>query len=373
MGLDDEVFSQTERGWRYSEHTICINCVGDTFLADRIQASAVPDTRCTYCDSVPAATVDVATECLMFAIESYFEKAEGTLAISNTLDEKHLFDAHDVVDYFAIELKSPALIDEICSLLPESTWVERSYFGDQPDQIFLASWRRFSHEVKFVQRYTFWTDEESHQRSEFPVAEVLERIGKLVHSCGMARRIEAGAEWHRARWSPDETFSTAGELGTVPATQARQANRMTPPGIAHFYGSSDAATAVDESRPPETSAKFVSVGSFQPNRDLLVIDLTELPTIPSAFDTDQRERHFELMFLEEFSKDLSSVSRPGWEEVDYVPTQILTEYLLRYGNAGGPVDGLVYRSAISGERNIVLAVQNDRCMDSGAGTSPNDR
>ena len=50
-----------------------------------------------------------------------------------------------------------------------------------------------------------------------------------------------------------------------------------------------------------------------------------------------------------------------YEQIDYVPTQIVTEYLLRIFGNGALVDGLLYASALTGRVSAVLDVPASRC------------
>jgi len=67
----------------------------------------------------------------------------------------------------------------------------------------------------------------------------------------------------------------------------------------------------------------------------------------------------EIMFLWEFVKDLTAPVHLGDDPLGYVPTQFLTEYLLRELRA---VD-LLYPSAQTGCAAAVLRVPNERCVD----------
>jgi hypothetical protein len=73
------------------------------------------------------------------------------------------------------------------------------------------------------------------------------------------------------------------------------------------------------------------------------------------------------MFLGGFAGDLSrEVTRDGAEHIEYVPTQIVTEYLRDAFDAGPgpPLLGLMYGSARpAGLKNCVLWVANEGACD----------
>ena len=60
-------------------------------------------------------------------------------------------------------------------------------------------------------------------------------------------------------------------------------------------------------------------------------------------------------------------TRPEHEQIDYVPTQVVTEYLLRVHQGGAFVQGLLYSSSLTGAVCAVLDVPNSQCVDDDAG------
>lgn len=72
-------------------------------------------------------------------------------------------------------------------------------------------------------------------------------------------------------------------------------------------------------------------------------------------------RHME--FFHRFVVQLSDPARPQYEQIDYVPTQIVTEYLLRVHGNGDSARGLIYQSSLTKEACLVLDVPNDHCVD----------
>ncbi|WP_157221188.1 RES domain-containing protein [Flavisphingomonas formosensis] len=75
-----------------------------------------------------------------------------------------------------------------------------------------------------------------------------------------------------------------------------------------------------------------------------------------------------MRFLWDFARDIAKpIKRNGREHIEYVPTQIVTEYLRRvFRDAGGqPIDGLIYRSSRhDGAKAFVLFCENDQCAES---------
>jgi hypothetical protein len=143
---------------------------------------------------------------------------------------------------------------------------------------------------------------------------------------------------------------------------------MSPAGIPMFYGAADECTAIAETYIAKAGRKAVAtVGKFETARDFIILDLTKLPPVPSAYD--QRLRHLRsgIAFLKEFVETLiQPITKNGRERIDYVPTQIVTEYFrcVHKTSSGDPINGILYRSS-KDARGIccVLFFENDKCCE----------
>lgn len=138
---------------------------------------------------------------------------------------------------------------------------------------------------------------------------------------------------------------------------------MSPAGIPMFYGAADVDTAIKETA-AHTDRPYVTAAAFATDRPCTVVDFTDLPPVPSMFDPDRGHARRPLLFLHEFVKQLSKPTRSSaHDQIDYVPTQIVTEYLLRIFGNGKLVIGLAYPSTLTKTPCVVLDVPNERCVD----------
>ena len=119
-----------------------------------------------------------------------------------------------------------------------------------------------------------------------------------------------------------------------------------------FYAAFDSETAIRETFQPDRDGageKVVSVAQFKVNRPLRVLDLTNLPLPPSFFG--DFEMHHGIGFLWDFERDFTKpVARDGLEHIEYLPTQIVTEYF-RHNfreEIDALLDGIVYKSSQKG-------------------------
>ncbi len=139
---------------------------------------------------------------------------------------------------------------------------------------------------------------------------------------------------------------------------------MSPAGIVMFYGSSETDTAVAEiDDRPELG---IAVGTFRTLRDLRIVDLTRLPR-PLRFFEPQPETNIEnryvLSFLNSFGRSMAARVEPGdREHIDYVPTQVVTEWFRTRSLANEPnINGILYRSAQrAGGSSLVLFADQDK-------------
>jgi hypothetical protein len=184
---------------------------------------------------------------------------------------------------------------------------------------------------------------------------------------GSFTELYAGTCLFRVRvHSETEDFTTAEQLGPPPPELARMANRMSPAGISMFYGALDQNTAVAETFDPNRAEGMaISIAEFRTAKPLVLLDLVVLPELPSQFDEESRHLRAPLIFLRDFVRDLTRpVERNGYEHVEYVPTQVVTEYV-RYALRtpdDQSVDGLLYRSSRpSGDKSVVLFLDDMAC------------
>lgn len=142
---------------------------------------------------------------------------------------------------------------------------------------------------------------------------------------------------------------------------------MTAAGISAFYGASTRQVAIDEVLGYADADAVLTVARFETSRPASVLDLVDLPTVPSLFDPDNRHRRAAITFLRDFAVDVAKISDPDDKQhLDYVPTQIVAEYL-RY-HLGQQVDGIRWRSTKNpAETSTVLFVDHDDCVETTPG------
>jgi RES domain len=135
--------------------------------------------------------------------------------------------------------------------------------------------------------------------------------------------------------------SAEAELGPPPRDR-RRAGRLNAEGIGVFYGGFSDEVCIAEMRP--SLASYVVVGRFELVRPIKVLDLTAFDRhrpMGSLFRPGFNEERLRWRFLQAFHWRITEPVQPDSEAMEYVPTQVIAEYLHRVLG----FDGLVYRSA----------------------------
>lgn len=253
-----------------------------------------------------------------------------------------------------------ALLDEI----GDDEWCDYDWLTLNFDQSLKSGWQDFCAKVKHTRRFFFHKlgGEDSGHPDDRSFFTLLFDIAQLVDDLDLIKNIHPEFSLYRARprSSANVKCKTARELGPPPEEFATQTNRMNPPGIPMFYGAETAALAIAEIR-----NSLFSLGRFKTNRTVRILDLAALPKVPGFFSSASQRKRLGLSFLREFSKLISEpVKRDDRTHVDYIPTQVYTEFLRDFKFKEGAIDGIRYNSAtgISGA-NVVLFATSENVQD----------
>jgi hypothetical protein len=379
MGLTKRLYEeQLERGWSSVGKYICAECLTSPPLKE-IVAENVEEMHCDYCEREADEPIGADTDVVMTHIGEGFrseytdpanvlpyESAEGGY-------QGEWFHTDDLVWRIGEEIGCDDFVQDLVDAYSDTAWCDRDYFGSSPDEVLSLSWERFAELVKYESRYLFLQHRDDDKFNErVAPAEMLSRIADYVVEGGLVKEVEAGTPIFRARThARADSLTTAADLGTAPRENTFS-NRMSPAGIAHFYGALDAETAIAEVWDgPSAGREVVTVGRFASPTALHVVDLARLPEVPSLFDAERRHLRPVIWFLREFSERVSepvnTPARSEQEVVAYVPTQIVSEYFRTiFVREYGPLMGLAYKSARRTDGvSCVLFVSREACLDDG--------
>lgn len=350
--------------WLSDDH-VCFNCVGDSYLQDLIQEEGHADhcKRCLeYVEGIPL------TRLAELVDEVYREYHKPGQTITGEMSGSY---PEEIVAEM-IQDEGTGLPEAIVGLLMEreayavakegeiglynsTTMYEFDDQVTEPLEL-TQSWQTFSEQVRYEGRFF-----------NIEVRQFLDELIKLFTAAAQQRpgtftiRLEEGTKIYRARSvsSKQQVLSIEADplqgLGPPPRAE-RIGGRMNAPGVAVFYGGFSRDTCISEIRPPIGS--YVISATFEVTRPLRLLDMTafERPVPISMFDPAFRDRATYFRFLRQFHREIIRPVLPGGEAIDYVPTQVVAEYLANVV----PLDGVIYASVQSegGEgqdtRNVAL-------------------
>lgn len=224
----------------------------------------------------------------------------------------------------------------------DEVWCEYDWLVLEPDEALRSSWQKFCEIVKHSRRFFFHATGRDDQDSYTP-ASLLTSIACIGEASGLVRELGTGTSLWRARSDLSKRgHVNASDFGPPPVEHALQSNRMNPPGIPMLYLASTATTALKETR-----AIAAKVGLWRTVRPLRILDLRDLPPIPGFFSSADRNFALKLYFLHDFANDIMKpVARDNRVHVDYLPSQVVTEFMRDFAFEAGKLDGIAYGSTV---------------------------
>lgn len=354
-----------ERGWSSPDGHVCANCVEDEYLKQVINQN-LSASECDFCDTSSdediAAPVEVLMSSIAGAVHHFFSDPTNA---GVPWDDGPVFEGEDTDDMLmSLPLDcNDVLFETVSEAFTNTQWVPAAggHFAATHDhQILSDSWEEFVYAVKHETRFHFHrsTREPDAYRDVMNPGATLSALGRVASIVGLVSTVKAGKKLYRARtkgqaesWTPDKQ-----SMGAPPKKLAR-AGRMNPAGISYLYCALEEQTAAAEtvSSPPVE----LVIALFEAVRDLRVLDLFNMPAVPSIFDDGKRHTYEPLLFLHRFVEEICQpVSRNGAEHIDYVPSQVVCEWFSQVFSPDedeSRLDGLMYPSAVRpGGCNLVL-------------------
>ncbi|MDB4925484.1 HEPN-associated N-terminal domain-containing protein [Mucilaginibacter sp.] len=274
-------------------------------------------------------------------------------------------------DKINLRVDNDLLMCDLIDYLGDGTWCKLDPYGDDEDEELSYNWDEFKRVVKHVSRYVFFGSKQfkSGMNGAY-VDNILYEIGKRVNKLKLFSTLEPGTDFYRCRRHSFKKKPVKAEDFTSPSNdEAKFPNRMSPAGISMFYAAFNPETAYEETLDPNSKfpIEIMSTGVFKNNKELTLINLARLPPLPSIFDQKKSSDYYSMVFLEKFVNDLSAtVAKDGSEHIEYIPTQIITEYF-RYTHGdltGKIIDGIIYPSSRNpGNEACVLFFDQSQCLE----------
>lgn len=360
MGFNDRMDEITAYSLSFIEKSICFNCIADDYLAEIIKSN-LTQKKCSYCLSV--GNKNIACEYKLVAQKIYdriflsYKDAQDTgmpFVEGEWLIEQGYI--QDVINDFDPGWDDQ-FIEDLCESADPNLYlvphVQDDWVGVPESAVLSYGWQGFKEQILYKTRYLFLTQKSSRYDDFYsvPLTSMLDRLGDLSNRLGLISEIPKYSNFYRVRaHKKGQGFTEFEEIGVAPKRLAG-AGRMNPAGIPYFYIAFISDTAKLEVIDDQ---KYWSLAKLKLLNNIQVLDLTELPPVPSIFDIQQHSLREEILFLYEFVEDLlKPVAKDGKEHIDYVPTQVVSEYF-RYVFEP-KVQGIMYPSVKhSGGVNIAF-------------------
>jgi hypothetical protein len=281
------------------------------------------------------------------------------------------------VDILANDLEcNPDIIEAIDQALPDCSHRDiaqgaEPFYDDQANYESKESAREREwieerdhwYERRFNYQWSEFCEQVQYQRRFFKLKELLDDLfgAPEEYEKGTIRPIynlTRGQSIYRARQLDDaltETLLRANsikELGPPPKVKT-PSGRMNVEFIPAFYAAFSEYTAVTEIRP--SIGDKVAIGQFALQNDIRVFDFTAFSTRGEENDRTSSYAHTRYEFITQLEHEISKRISLFARQREYIPTQIVAEYLKEYFAC----EAVVYKSSMSGtrlhdNRNIVI-------------------
>lgn len=368
VGMKDYLDEINVRGWTDGAELICARCVTNPSL-QRAIAENCESGRCSFCCSLMSvAPLDIVVKEVADGLwaeyddpvnGAAYDSAEGGYQTTNYNTDELLAQHDDITDRSTV-------LEAISARFGTRLWCHRDPYALALNEALALGWEAFCRAVKTSRRYTFLVPDPDEQlgAGELATHTIPGAVASAVVGANLTTVLLPGNRWWRVRVDSDGTsHSSATEIGTPPAEFA-QDNRMTPKGIGAFYGAETEEGAIAEVGYATTGT--LSIGQFELLSALEVADLRDPPPLPSLFDRQKRHLRGTITFLHSFMEAIRKESPPSdRHNLEYIPTQVITELLRYYGLPGMQIDGVLWRSAKNPDVDVcALFIDNSEIIDS---------
>ena len=343
------------------EKRACKNCIGEPYLYQSLRQEWGTVTECSYCHerrkTLPVSRIAEKVREGLETEYAPYEREPSAVARARC----HM-PGDNLQHLLAYLYPSGNLLwEDLSGFIDEGhprTWYRRDqqYFGDHKNPS--VEWNRFCHMVQYETRYVFFRQDGDSGDQER--TDILDFLGDAVTELDLIKSIPEGCRFYRGRAHARHQRYSLEDL-TAPPPRAAKVNRMSAEGISLFYGASDARTALAEIY--NYKYEYATVVQFCNAEPLNLLDLSnDRISLPSLFDEKNRYKRKYANFFREFVHTITTPidSLPG---IEYVPTQILTEYFRYVYTYGCFLNGLIYTSSKNPKgKCYVLFYNHDQCV-----------
>lgn len=358
------------------ENSCCINCFSESNIREFIESEDILG-NCDYCGSLNVHICNVGDvgKFIKDGVERYYEDAANQVGYDSS-EGGYLLSTQDIAeilleeeDIFGESLDDPyPLLEDLVSN-DGTPYVRKDPYGPpsgDPEEI--RYWENYCKIVKTKNRFTAFLFSDG--KDQYDHSQPKNFLFHLAHDFmpTLIDVLQPGTKIYRAQIN-NENRELLHEDLTSPPPQRSRNSRMSPAGISFFYVGRTPEVCIHEVRP--SVAENVVVAEFEVIQKLFVLNLaTEFEARRSIFDPEYSFTYEEYFkpFLEHFVGDISKPIRKTDNEIEYVPTQVFSEFIKAinfnkswyWPDANGNqsdvfVNGIIFNSSIMKDgKNLVL-------------------
>ena len=305
----------------------CLNCFNDSFLQSEIVARSEKRGKCSFCKS---------DDILIIEPERLTDLFEPVLDIYNKDNKgKSLFKLFQedwmIFSPTLNEDNSKKLFDKISGIDTSDNYLP-TYEEEKQN---IEQWESFRDELKHNNRFF---------PNNAPTIEMIKPFGKYL-----GKKLQKGNYLYRAMVNSSGFPIDITKMGKPPTKKSIN-GRANPIGIPYLYVASTPETAIAEIRGHK--GEILTVAKFEILEDLELADLRDPRTTVTPFGLDDDELELiytNLPFLELLGNELSKPIIPREANLEYLPSQYLSEIIKHIG-----FHGIKYKSSVSIGDNFVL-------------------
>ena len=370
------------------ERKVCSDCTGEEFLSKQIKDEGEKG-ECSFCGELEHAciTLDDLADRIKMAFEVHYSRTpdqpDSLEYMMHWDEEDYTWERKGQQTIYAI-MEAADISEDIARNV--QTILEYCNFDREMAKMGIESeFSREAHYERYFPRDRRWVaewlgfEEQIKSRARFYNRTAVEHLCKVFKHIDEMRTYGGRTIIKNVGPSTDITHLYRGrvfqstkilkkalerpdlELSAPPSRNA-VSGRMNANGISVFYGATSPEIVLAEVRPPVGS--LVAIARFEIIRPVRLLDIAALGDViesGSIFDPDYAYRLGRMIFLRTLSRRMSQAVMPDDQEMEYLPTQAIADYLSTEGEV--PLDGFLYPSVqVGGDSvNAVLFHKASRC------------
>ncbi|WP_341899847.1 RES domain-containing protein [Fluviicola taffensis] len=215
----------------------------------------------------------------------------------------------------------------------------------QQSQAIHSVWENFKNEIKNINRF--------HISNTID----LSKLGRFFENEAFINYSHKGKIFFRSRISSKIGFEKE-EMGNPPPEKA-SAGRANPRGISYLYLADSVKTSMYETR--SSLFDYVTVGEFRLKEDIRILNLCSPIYDPISWSENEAVDDYLIFvpFIQTLQTELALPIRRLDKDIDYLPTQYLSEFIKSIG-----FDGVKFQSSLnaSGYNLTIFSVEKFECV-----------